>query len=71
LAPLIVQTIFETIDRINRKGVTILLVEQNANIALKHSHRAYVIESGTIEIEGRSDQLRTDPRVKAAYLGEA
>jgi branched-chain amino acid transport system ATP-binding protein len=71
LAPLIVQTIFETIDRVNKEGVTILLVEQNANIALKHSNRAYVIESGAIEIEGPSDQLRTDPRVKAAYLGEA
>ncbi|MBK8205708.1 MAG: ABC transporter ATP-binding protein [Planctomycetes bacterium] len=71
LAPLIVQTIFETIDRVNEKGVTILLVEQNANIALKHSHRAYVIESGCIEIEGASAKLRTDPRVKAAYLGEA
>jgi branched-chain amino acid transport system ATP-binding protein len=70
LAPLIVHTIFETIDRVNKEGVTILLVEQNANVALKHSHRAYVIESGRIEIEGPSEQLRTDPRVKAAYLGE-
>lgn len=70
LAPLIVQTIFETIDRVNEKGVTILLVEQNANIALKHSHRAYVIESGCIEIEGASTELRSDPRVRAAYLGE-
>lgn len=70
LAPLIVQTIFETIDRINKQGVTILLVEQNANIALKHSHRAYVIEAGRIDIEGESAQLRNDPRVKAAYLGE-
>jgi branched-chain amino acid transport system ATP-binding protein len=70
LAPLIVQTIFETLDRINREGVTILLVEQNANIALKHSHRAYVIESGAIELHGPSDELRNDARVKAAYLGE-
>ncbi|MBX3458604.1 MAG: ABC transporter ATP-binding protein [Planctomycetes bacterium] len=70
LAPLIVQTIFATIDRINKQGVTILLVEQNANIALKHSHRAYVIEAGRVDIEGDSAQLRNDPRVKAAYLGE-
>ena len=70
LAPLIVQTIFETIDRVNKEGVTILLVEQNARIALKHSHRAYVIESGRVTIEGESQALMTDPRVKAAYLGE-
>jgi branched-chain amino acid transport system ATP-binding protein len=70
LAPLIVQTIFETIDTISKEGVTILLVEQNANIALKHSHRAYVIESGSIEFAGTSAELRSDPRVKAAYLGE-
>ncbi len=71
LAPLIVQTIFETVDQINSEGVTVLLVEQNANIALKHSHRAYVIESGVIEFSGDSKELRNDPRVKAAYLGEA
>jgi branched-chain amino acid transport system ATP-binding protein len=70
LAPLIVQTIFQTIDRVNKEGVTILLVEQNARIALKHSHRAYVIESGEISIEGKSADLMNDPRVKAAYLGE-
>jgi branched-chain amino acid transport system ATP-binding protein len=70
LAPLIVQTIFETIDAVNREGVTVLLVEQNANIALKHSHRAYVIESGSVAIEGSSRELLTDPRIKAAYLGE-
>ena len=70
LAPLVVKTIFETIDRVNKEGVTILLVEQNANIALKHSDRAYVIESGEIAIEGKSSDLLVDPRVKAAYLGE-
>jgi branched-chain amino acid transport system ATP-binding protein len=70
LAPLIVQTIFDTIDRVNKEGVTILLVEQNANIALKHSHRAYVIEAGEVAIEGESAALLKDPRVKAAYLGE-
>ncbi|MCB9894308.1 MAG: ABC transporter ATP-binding protein [Planctomycetes bacterium] len=70
LAPLIVQTIFETVDTVNKEGVTILLVEQNARIALKHSNRAYVIESGEISTEGNSADLLTDPRVKAAYLGE-
>jgi branched-chain amino acid transport system ATP-binding protein len=70
LAPLIVQTIFQTIDTVNREGVTVLLVEQNANIALKHSHRAYVIESGSVAVEGRSAELLKDPRIKAAYLGE-
>jgi branched-chain amino acid transport system ATP-binding protein len=70
LAPLIVQTIFATIDRVNKEGVTILLVEQNARIALKHSHRAYVIENGEIGIKGVSADLMNDPRVKAAYLGE-
>ena len=70
LAPLIVRTIFETVDRVNQEGVTILLVEQNARIALKHSDRAYVIESGEITISGKSAELLDDPRVKAAYLGE-
>lgn len=70
LAPLIVRTIFETVDRVNKEGVTILLVEQNANVALKHSDRAYVIESGEIAIQGKSADLLVDPRVKAAYLGE-
>jgi len=70
LAPLIVQTIFDTIDLVNKEGVTILLVEQNAMIALKHSHRAYVIEAGSVAIEGESAALLKDPRVKAAYLGE-
>ena len=70
LAPLVVQTIFATVDAINREGVTILLVEQNAHVALKHSHRAYVLESGQIQFSGPSAALRNDPRVKAAYLGE-
>jgi len=70
LAPLVIQAIFATIDKINKEGVTILLVEQNANIALKHSHRAYVIETGEIQFSGPSAELRNDPRVKAAYLGE-
>jgi len=70
LAPLLVHTIFAAIDQINKEGTTILLVEQNANAALKHSHRAYVLETGSIVMEGPSQQLASDPRVKEAYLGE-
>jgi branched-chain amino acid transport system ATP-binding protein len=70
LAPLLVHTIFTAIDEINREGTTILLVEQNANAALKHSHRGYVLETGSIVMEGLSSQLAADPRVKEAYLGE-
>jgi branched-chain amino acid transport system ATP-binding protein len=71
LAPLLVHTIFEAIDTINQEGTTILLVEQNANAALKHSHRAYVLETGSIVMEGPSEKVAGDPRVKEAYLGEA
>jgi branched-chain amino acid transport system ATP-binding protein len=70
LAPLLVHTIFGAIDAINKEGATILLVEQNANAALKHSHRGYVLETGKIVMEGLSTQLAADPRVKEAYLGE-
>lgn len=70
LAPLLVHTIFAAIDEINKEGTTILLVEQNANAALKHSHRAYVLETGSIVMEGASSLLAVDPRVKEAYLGE-
>ena len=70
LAPLVVHAIFAAIDDINKEGTTILLVEQNANAALKHSKRAYVLETGTIVMEGPSDVLAADPRVKEAYLGE-
>jgi len=70
LAPLVVHTIFEAIDEIKSKGTTILLVEQNAHAALKHSDRAYVLETGRIVMEGRSAELAADPRIKEAYLGE-
>jgi branched-chain amino acid transport system ATP-binding protein len=66
----LVHTIFGAIDSINKEGTTILLVEQNANAALRHSSRAYVLETGSIVMEGPSDQVAADPRVKAAYLGE-
>jgi branched-chain amino acid transport system ATP-binding protein len=70
LAPLLVHAIFGAIDAINKEGTTILLVEQNANAALRHSNRAYVLETGTIVMEGPSEQVAADPRVKEAYLGE-
>jgi branched-chain amino acid transport system ATP-binding protein len=70
LAPLVVHAIFEAIDEIKGEGTTILLVEQNANAALHHSDRAYVLETGRIVMEGVSKELAQDPRVKEAYLGE-
>jgi branched-chain amino acid transport system ATP-binding protein len=70
LAPLVVHTIFEAIDEIRSKGTTILLVEQNAHAALKHSDRAYVLETGRIVMEGPSKDLAADPKIKEAYLGE-
>ncbi len=70
LAPLVVHTIFQAIEEIRGKGTTILLVEQNANAALKHSDRAYVLETGQIVMEGPSSELAADPRIKEAYLGE-
>ncbi len=70
LAPLVVKAIFQAIDEINKTGTTVLLVEQNAHTALKHSHRAYVLETGTIVLEGSSEELAADKRVREAYLGE-
>ena len=71
LAPIMVQKIFEVIQTVAREGMTILLIEQNAKLALEVSQRAYVMESGAITLSGPSDQLLSDPKVKAAYLGEA
>ena len=70
LAPLMVNKIFETIRAISAEGVTILLVEQNAKLALQASHRAYVMEGGTICLSGESAALLNDPQVRHAYLGE-
>ena len=70
LAPLVVHTIFEAIEEIRGKGTTILLVEQNAHAALGHSDRCYVLETGRIVMEGPSQELAADPRIKEAYLGE-
>ncbi|MCW2995494.1 MAG: transporter ATP-binding protein [Conexibacter sp.] len=69
LAPVIVDKIYEIIREINQQGVTILLVEQNANYALDVSARGYVLETGTVALSDKSDALRTDPRVMEAYLG--
>jgi branched-chain amino acid transport system ATP-binding protein len=70
IAPLLVKTIYEGIDAINREGVTVLVVEQNAHLALKHSRRAYVLETGRVVMEGPSGQMAGDARVREAYLGE-
>jgi branched-chain amino acid transport system ATP-binding protein len=69
IAPILVQRIYDTIAEINRSGVTILLVEQNANYALGLSKRAYVLETGAIVLAGDSEKLRDDPEVQKAYLG--
>jgi len=70
LAPILVHTIFEAIEEIHRQGTPVLLVEQNANAALKHSNRAYVLETGTVALEGSSEEVAANPKVKEAYLGE-
>lgn len=71
LAPVLVESIFEVIQRLNREGATILLVEQNARMALEIAHRGYVLETGTITLSGLAAELASDPRVRAAYLGAA
>jgi branched-chain amino acid transport system ATP-binding protein len=70
LAPLMVQKVFEVIDRVAAEGVTILLVEQNAKLALSVCQRGYVMESGRITLADQSAALLADPRVRQAYLGE-
>ncbi len=69
LAPLLVREIFQVIRRINRQGTAILLVEQNANLALEVAHRAYILETGEIVLSGPASELRHHPQVMAAYLG--
>ena len=70
LAPIVVHAIFEAIEEIHRSGVPVLLVEQNANAALRHSSRAYVLETGRVALEGSSAEVAANPKVKEAYLGE-
>jgi branched-chain amino acid transport system ATP-binding protein len=69
IAPVLVDRIYETIEEINKRGTTILLVEQNANYALGVSQRGYVLETGTVALTDTSENLRTNPQVQAAYLG--
>ena len=71
LAPIVVQGVFDIIKEINKQGVTILLVEQNANMALKAAHRAYVMETGQITLSGAGKEFAENEDVKAAYLGKA
>jgi branched-chain amino acid transport system ATP-binding protein len=71
LAPLMVQKVFETVLAVAKEAVTILLIEQNAKLALEVSSRGYVMESGEITIAGTAQELLSDPKVRAAYLGEA
>jgi branched-chain amino acid transport system ATP-binding protein len=70
LAPQIVVQIFDVIKELNNQGVSVLLVEQNARMALRVAHRGYVLETGRITLTDRADVLLNDPRVRAAYLGE-
>ena len=71
LSPLLVKEIFKTIVRVNESGVTVLLVEQNAKMALNIATRGYVIETGNITMEGKASDLADDPKVRQAYLGGA
>jgi branched-chain amino acid transport system ATP-binding protein len=71
LAPVLVEQIFETVQTINRQGVTVLLVEQNAAMALSIATRGYVLETGHIALEGHAGDLAGNPQVRRAYLGEA
>ena len=70
LAPLVIKDIFKIIQEINKQGVTILLIEQNANMALKVADKAYVLETGKIAMEGTGTELLENPEIKAAYLGK-
>lgn len=70
LAPLIVKNIFKIIEEINKGGTTVLLVEQNANMALSIAHRAYVLETGSIVLEGEGKEIMNNVEIKEAYLGK-
>ncbi|MGZ3183038.1 MAG: ABC transporter ATP-binding protein [Telluria sp.] len=70
LSPIMVEKIFEVIRDVSKQGIAILLVEQNAKLALEAAHRGYVMDSGSLIMSGNADEMLHDPRVKAAYLGE-
>ena len=65
-----VEKIFEVVREISKEGITVLLVEQNARLALQAADRGYVMDSGTVTMEGDAKQMLDDPKVRAAYLGE-
>ena len=70
LAPLLVRSIFDSVRKINRQGVTVLLIEQNANMALKIADLAYVLETGNITMSGTGAELLANDKIKEAYLGK-
>jgi branched-chain amino acid transport system ATP-binding protein len=70
LAPIFVEQVFDIIQEINRQGTTIFMVEQNANMALSIAHRAYVLQTGKVVLSGAADELRRNPLIREAYLGE-
>ncbi|WP_321964835.1 ATP-binding cassette domain-containing protein, partial [Paraburkholderia sp. J7] len=70
LSPIMVEKIFEVVRTISSEGITVLLVEQNARLALEAANRGYVMDSGLVTMEGEAKQMLDDPKVRAAYLGE-
>jgi branched-chain amino acid transport system ATP-binding protein len=70
LSPIFVEQVFDIIQEINRQGTTIFMVEQNANMALSIAHRAYVLQTGAVVLSGAADELRRNPLIREAYLGE-
>ncbi|CAG9267663.1 hypothetical protein PUN4_550001 [Paraburkholderia unamae] len=70
LSPIMVEKIFEVVRTISSEGITVLLVEQNARLALQAANRGYVMDSGLVTMEGEAKQMLDDPKVRAAYLGE-
>ena len=70
LSPIFVEQVFDIIQEINRQGTTIFMVEQNANMALSIAHRAYVLQTGMVVLSGAADELRRNPLIREAYLGE-
>ena len=69
LAPLLMKSVFDSLKEINQEGTAILIVEQNARMALKFASRGYLLENGRVVLEGWSEELLANPRVKKAYLG--
>jgi branched-chain amino acid transport system ATP-binding protein len=71
LAPLVVERIFEALSRLNKEGLTMLMVEQSAEMALSLAHRGIVLQTGQVVVSGLADSLKADDRVQASYLGTA